>query len=140
MKPQLVHSKKTARVALTDADRQRAYDQCGREISELSEAIETQRRHLEGLMFESSEEGDQSYIFEQRQVTLAELNRMGQRYKVLKRALDKDPHDLGSCNCCGIDIPPARLELDPATDSCVDCKELEEKRELASHGGIGLAM
>ena len=140
MKPQLVQSKNTMPLALTDADRERAYLRCQEEIVTLSESIESQRRHMETLVFDSSDDADQSSVFEERQITLAELQRMGQRFIVLKQAIAKNPHDLGACECCGVDIDPGRLEIDPASDSCVDCKELEESRNLRNHGTYSLAM
>ena len=46
--------------------------------------------------------------------------------KTLKR-LDAD--DYGYCDACGVEIGIRRLEARPTAELCIDCKQLEEKRE-----------
>ncbi|MDX1485112.1 MAG: TraR/DksA C4-type zinc finger protein [Alphaproteobacteria bacterium] len=50
-----------------------------------------------------------------------ERRRQG-RIKVIGAALKRiDEGDFGFCIACGEGIPAKRLELDPATPTCVDC-------------------
>jgi DnaK suppressor protein len=37
--------------------------------------------------------------------------------------------DYGYCEACGIEIGTERLEARPTADLCIDCKQLEEKKE-----------
>lgn len=37
--------------------------------------------------------------------------------------------DYGYCEACGIEIGLERLEARPTADLCIDCKQLEEKKE-----------
>lgn len=39
--------------------------------------------------------------------------------------------DFGYCEKCGVEIGLGRLEARPTAELCIDCKEIEEKREKA---------
>ena len=40
-----------------------------------------------------------------------------------------EAHDYGFCETCGEDIGIRRLEARPTATQCIDCKELEERKE-----------
>ncbi len=44
----------------------------------------------------------------------------------------------GTCDRCGQEIPPRRLEVRPVTTLCLDCKDEEEMEERRSFGGTGI--
>jgi len=66
---------------------------------------------------------------EGRNNTMAESNRQGNRLKQINSALSLFADDeYGLCITCLTDIPEKRMEFDPATTQCVDCKTLSESR------------
>ena len=49
--------------------------------------------------------------------------------------IDKTLHligtgDYGYCKTCGIEIALNRLEARPTADQCIDCKTVEERKEI----------
>ena len=59
---------------------------------------------------------------QQQSMDLAKEERRAQRLAVLAAALKRmDEDEFGYCLRCGEDIPPARLDVDPAVTLCVDC-------------------
>lgn len=52
--------------------------------------------------------------------------------KKIRAALERiENNTYGICESCGEDISIKRLEARPVTAKCIDCKEEEEKQELA---------
>ena len=56
------------------------------------------------------------------------------RERKLLRKIDKslkrlDEDDYGYCEACGIEIGIGRLEARPTAELCIDCKQLQEKKE-----------
>ena len=59
---------------------------------------------------------------QQQYMDLANEERRAHRLAVLAAALKRmDDGEFGYCLRCGKDIPPARLDVDPAVTLCVDC-------------------
>ena len=56
------------------------------------------------------------------------------RERKLLRKIDKSlkrlsEDDYGYCEACGVEIGIRRLEARPTADLCIDCKQLQEKKE-----------
>ena len=59
---------------------------------------------------------------QQQSMDLAKEERRAQRLAILAAALKRmDEDEFGYCLRCGEDIPPVRLDVDPAVTLCVDC-------------------
>ena len=59
---------------------------------------------------------------QQQSMDLAKEERRAQRLAILTAVLKRmDDGEFGFCLRCGEDIPPARLDVDPAVTLCVDC-------------------
>ena len=59
---------------------------------------------------------------QQQSMDLAKEERRAQRLAILAAALKRmDEDEFGYCLRCGEEIPPARLDVDPAVTLCVDC-------------------
>ena len=59
---------------------------------------------------------------QQQPMDLAKEERRSKRLAILFAALKRmDEDEFGYCLRCGEDIPPARLEVDPAVTLCVYC-------------------
>ncbi len=57
------------------------------------------------------------------------------RERKLINKIDKTLHlielgDYGYCKTCGIEIALNRLEARPTADQCIDCKTVEERKEI----------
>ena len=49
--------------------------------------------------------------------------------KINKSMESMDSEDYGFCETCGVEIGIRRLEARPTATQCIDCKELEERKE-----------
>ncbi|MCK9283506.1 MAG: RNA polymerase-binding protein DksA [Rhodocyclaceae bacterium] len=62
-----------------------------------------------------------------------ELRNRDRERKLIKKIEEAiariDSGDYGYCNSCGVEIGLKRLEARPTATLCIDCKELEERRE-----------
>ncbi len=62
-----------------------------------------------------------------------ELRNRDRERKLIKKIDESiariDAGDYGYCNSCGVEIGLKRLEARPTATLCIDCKELEERRE-----------
>lgn len=56
---------------------------------------------------------------------------LGKVESALERLADGS---FGTCDRCGQEIPPRRLEVRPVTTLCLDCKDEEEMEERRSFG------
>ncbi|HYS79614.1 MAG TPA: TraR/DksA C4-type zinc finger protein [Anaeromyxobacteraceae bacterium] len=57
----------------------------------------------------------------------------------VESALDRLANgSFGTCDRCGQEIPPRRLEVRPVTTLCLDCKDEEEMEERRSFGATGI--
>lgn len=63
------------------------------------------------------------------QMALEAKRRSVRRLTAVEAALRKiDSEEFGYCVTCGENIPPARLDFDPATTQCVGCASEREPR------------
>jgi DnaK suppressor protein len=62
-----------------------------------------------------------------------ELRNRDRERKLIKKIDESigtiDSNDYGYCESCGVEIGLKRLEARPTATLCIDCKELEERRE-----------
>lgn len=62
-----------------------------------------------------------------------ELRNRDRERKLIKKIDESialiDAGDYGYCSACGVEIGLRRLEARPTATMCIDCKELEERRE-----------
>lgn len=62
-----------------------------------------------------------------------ELRNRDRERKLIKKIDESiaaiDGNDYGYCNSCGVEIGLKRLEARPTATMCIDCKELEERKE-----------
>jgi DnaK suppressor protein len=62
-----------------------------------------------------------------------ELRNRDRERKLIKKIEESialiDSGDYGYCDSCGVEIGLKRLEARPTATMCIDCKELEERRE-----------
>ena len=62
-----------------------------------------------------------------------ELRNRDRERKLIKKideSIDRiDAGEYGYCDSCGVEIGLKRLEARPTATLCIDCKELEERRE-----------
>ena len=62
-----------------------------------------------------------------------ELRNRDRERKLIKKVDESiariDAGDYGYCDSCGVEIGLKRLEARPTATLCIDCKELEERRE-----------
>ncbi len=62
-----------------------------------------------------------------------ELRNRDRERKLIKKVDESiariDNGEYGFCNACGVEIGLKRLEARPTATLCIDCKELEERRE-----------
>lgn len=62
-----------------------------------------------------------------------ELRNRDRERKLIKKIEDSialiDSGDYGFCESCGVEIGLKRLEARPTATLCIDCKELEERKE-----------
>ena len=62
-----------------------------------------------------------------------ELRNRDRERKLIKKIEETiakiDAGDYGYCDSCGVEIGLKRLEARPTATLCIDCKELEERRE-----------
>src|SRR5262245_21902640 len=113
----------------------------------------TLRRALQALVSQASTKGasriapnrtdetrvggdeDEQPLNEMLQAIASDRNRasgdaLGRAQRALQK-LDQDPHDAGTCEECGEDIPWGRLKAMPFAELCVSC---QGKRDRPHHG------
>ena len=94
------------------------------EIAELRELSDSSRQSRAPVTLDQQSVGRLSRMdaMQQQSMDLAKEERRAQRLAILSAALKrKDEDEFGYCLRCGEEIPPARLDFDPAVTLCVDC-------------------
>ncbi|MGY0398623.1 MAG: RNA polymerase-binding protein DksA [Ostreibacterium sp.] len=77
---------------------------------------------------------DRASLEEEFSLTLRSRDRERKLVAKINAALNRiDTEAFGYCEKCGIEIGIARLEVRPTAELCIDCKEIEEKREKTSN-------
>lgn len=73
---------------------------------------------------------DRASLEEEFSLTLRSRDRERKLVNKINAALERIANDeFGYCEKCGIDIGVGRLEARPTAELCIDCKEIEEKKE-----------
>ena len=94
------------------------------EIAELRALSDNSRQSRAPVTLDQQSVGRLSRMdaMQQQSMDLAKEERRAQRLAVLAAALKRmDEDEFGYCLRCGENIPPARLDVDPAVTLCVDC-------------------
>ena len=94
------------------------------EISELRSLRDSSRQSRAPVLLDQQSVGRLSRMdaMQQQSMDLAKEERRAKRLAILAAALKRmDEDEFGYCLSCGQDIPPARLDVDPAITLCVDC-------------------
>ena len=94
------------------------------EITELRALSSNSRESRAPVQLDQQSVGRLSRMdaMQQQSMDLAKEERRAQRLAILAAALKRmDEDEFGYCLRCGEDIPPARLDVDPAVTLCVDC-------------------
>ncbi len=93
------------------------------EIETLSDVAEQSRSVVE-LDQQSVGRLSRQDALQQQAMALAQERNRKQELVLLKRALHRaESGDYGLCEECGEEIPEKRLEIDPATEICVNCRD-----------------
>jgi len=92
---------------------------------------ETTINHIQEDSAPVSDDNDRATIEEEFALEL----RTRDRERKLINKIDKTLHlivtgDYGYCKTCGIEIALNRLEARPTADQCIDCKTVEERKEI----------
>lgn len=75
---------------------------------------------------------DRASLEEEFSLTLRSRDRERKLINKINAALERiATEEFGYCEKCGIEIGVERLEARPTAELCIDCKEIEEKREKA---------
>lgn len=73
---------------------------------------------------------DRASLEEAFSLTLRSRDRERKLINKINAALERiATEDFGYCEKCGVEIGIGRLEARPTAELCIDCKEIEEKRE-----------
>lgn len=73
---------------------------------------------------------DRASLEEEFSLTLRSRDRERKLVAKIDAALERIAiDDFGYCEKCGVEIGLKRLEARPTAELCIDCKEIEEKRE-----------
>ena len=94
------------------------------EIAELRALRDSSRESRAPVTLDQQSVGRLSRVdaMQQQSMDLAKEERRAKRLAILVAALKRmDEEKFGYCLKCGEDIPPARLDVDPAVTLCVDC-------------------
>ena len=94
------------------------------EIAELRALRDSSRELRAPVTLDQQSVGRLSRVdaMQQQSMDLAKEERRAKRLAILAAALKRmDEDEFGYCLKCGEDIPPARLDVDPAVTLCIDC-------------------
>ena len=94
------------------------------EIAELRALRDSSRELRAPVTLDQQSVGRLSRVdaMQQQSIDLAKEQRRAKRLAILAAALKRmDEDEFGYCLKCGEDIPPARLDVDPAVTLCIDC-------------------
>ena len=101
-----------------------------RSKAELSEEID---RTVHTMQDEATVFADPNDRASQESDMALELRNRDRERKLIKKIDETiariDANEYGYCESCGVEIGLKRLEARPTATMCIDCKELEERRE-----------
>lgn len=97
---------------------------------QLEEEIERTVSHMQSEHFNLPDPNDRASQEEEFSLELRTRDRESKLLRKIDRTLRRiDNDDYGYCDSCGDEIGLRRLEARPTAELCIECKELEEKRE-----------
>lgn len=86
--------------------------------------------HMQSEHFNLADPNDRASQEEEFSIELRTRDRESKLLRKIDKALRRlDSDDYGYCDSCGVEIGLRRLEARPTAELCIECKELEEKRE-----------
>lgn len=97
---------------------------------ELIEESERTVHHMQDEPFNLPDPNDRASQEEEFSLELRARDRERKLLRKIDKALGRLANDdYGYCESCGIEIGIRRLEARPTAELCIDCKQLEEKKE-----------
>lgn len=97
---------------------------------QLEEEIARTVDHMQSEHFNLPDPNDRASQEEEFSIELRTRDRESKLLRKITKALRRlDNDDYGYCDSCGVEIGLRRLEARPTAELCIECKELEEKRE-----------
>ncbi len=97
---------------------------------QLEEEIERTVSHMQSEHFNLPDPNDRASQEEEFSLELRTRDRESKLLRKIDKTLRRiDNDDYGYCDSCGDEIGLRRLEARPTAELCIECKELEEKRE-----------
>ena len=97
---------------------------------ELMEESARTVNHMQDEAFNLPDPNDRASQEEEFSIELRARDRERKLLRKIEKALNRlSSDDYGYCEACGVEIGIRRLEARPTAELCIDCKQLEEKRE-----------
>ena len=97
---------------------------------ELMEESARTVHHMQDEHFNLPDPNDRASQEEEFSIELRARDRERKLLRKIEKALKRiDNDDYGYCDACGIEIGIRRLEARPTAELCIDCKQLEERKE-----------
>ena len=97
---------------------------------QLEDEIHRTVDHMQTEHFNLPDPNDRASQEEEFSIELRTRDRESKLLRKITKTLRRlDNDDYGYCDSCGIEIGLRRLEARPTAELCIECKELEEKRE-----------
>lgn len=103
-------------------------------LNDWKDSIEANNAEVKSQLQEDTaplaDANDRASLEEEFSLTLRSRDRERKLINKINAALERiATEDFGYCEKCGVEIGVARLEARPTAELCIDCKEIEEKRE-----------
>jgi len=100
---------------------------------ELMEEVDKTVSHMKDDAHNYPDPNDRASQEEEFALELRTRDRERKLIKKIDESLETiDSGDYGYCETCGIEISIRRLEARPTATQCIDCKELDERKEKVS--------
>lgn len=97
----------------------------------ITEQDQAAKQHLQTDTSPLADMNDRASQEEEFSLALRSRDRERKLVKKINAALERIANEeFGYCESCGVEIGIARLEARPTAELCIDCKELEEKKEI----------
>lgn len=98
-------------------------------LTDVSASIESLQQESKQTEF-GADDNDNASLIERSMLLQQDIRRAVNEKKRIITAMQRvRSGDFGYCDDCGIDIPHARLQLDPAVATCVECQSALEHRQ-----------
>lgn len=96
----------------------------------ITEQNQAAKQRLQSDTSPLADMNDRASLEEEFSLTLRSRDRERKLINKINAALERiATEDFGYCEKCGVEIGVGRLEARPTAELCIDCKEIEEKRE-----------